>query len=140
MNSQINNEINVFWMRGPKTEVGKGKPISLVAYYVEGTTVHFAVVTHDPVDTFSRTYAHNKAIGRLMCKDYKQSIPILKDLGPEGTIVRHILDMYEIDLNNMIKEMIDHIKNNPPNLVVAARESIETLQERYEKRRELGRM
>lgn len=135
MNSQ-NDEINTFWLRGPATDDGRGKPTTLIAYITSNEIVRFATATHCPPDIFSRKHAHNKAIGRLKSDRIAKTINIDWDIGPEATIARYISDCYNSFLTQ--NEPID--PNSPPQLILAARASVGILVERYLKRKALGRI
>jgi hypothetical protein len=85
-------EINTFWLRGPKTLKGRGEPITLVAYSaLNNGVIRYSTATHCPPDKFVRKHAHNKVIGRLKSTDNSNLITVDNAIGPEVSIVIHIL-------------------------------------------------
>ena len=122
MNSQT-DEINTFWLRGPKTKSGKGHPITLVAFSCnDQKIVRFSTITHCPPDKFDRKYAHEELLKKLSKDGEFFDIQLNEEIGPEATIVRHIVAEFYC---NRIKQVPITRK------VQAAQATYETLVKRY---------
>ena len=122
MNSQ-NDEINTFWLRGHKTNFGKGHPITLVAYLCnDQNNIKFSTITHCPPDKFDRKYAHKELLEKLSKDGEFFNIQLNEEIGPEATIARHIVAEF----------YCNRIKQVPiPRKVQAAQATYETLVNRY---------
>lgn len=94
-------EVNVFWLRDARrtriskadSRIGRGNPVTLVAYVVKGDDILYATSTHNPKDKFNRTNAHNAALGKLKGTDTHVRVHMSpeSEIGPEATIVDDIV-------------------------------------------------
>jgi len=115
---------NVFWLRDEKN-----RPITLIAWSVEGSTIRYASATHSLPDKFSRKNAHNKALGRLkQDKKLVSCTPLDAMLGPEATIAQHIIATRRGDT-----------KLPPPHIHAAATVSFHKLAHRHTEKKERER-